>query len=640
MLLEIRNANVSRGGHLILSDFSFCIRGTEKVAVVGPNGAGKSTLLQVLDGSCPTDRRDGHPEAEVRFSRTVTVGRFSQTPLPEDQEKTPDLFARDAAVSCGIEADSPLYPEFSNRYYQNFTRLGFSMQERGKKLSDFSGGEQAKLLLLRLLVSQPDILLLDEPTNHLDLETVEWLEKAIRSYPKAVVEVSHDRYFIDRTAEFVWEVSGGKLTKYAGNYTAYREEKQKVYKRQLQQYEAQQAEIARLNDLVSKFRTKPRKAAFARAKAGQIGRMDIIQRPHMDEARIHTEQIMPARRGSKNVLDCDHLAVGYEKDHPVRTVSLHLRRGQKIGIFGPNGAGKSTFLRTIAGKLPKLSGKLSVSETAEIAYFDQMTAELDSEKRVFDYFHDQFPALTGQQVRQTLAGYLFRDKDMGKRVSELSGGEKARLVLAVLLQEGPNLLLLDEPTNNMDIPARETLESIFSQYQGTLVFISHDRYFLSHVAQELLYFPKDSEKVLYYPFGYEHFREKQDGQTDTAALRSAEEQRMVEGLRAVPKGSSMLPRELSTGTLQLDWELDNNRAEREPAEEAFAEADEAYQLALQRAENVPRTPEEYLNSLAPEDEAEVSILLERREKARDAWTKALTEWEEIWEEHQPEENKT
>ena len=495
MLLEISNASVSRGGHTVLEDFSFNIRGTEKIAVVGKNGAGKSTLLEVLDGSCRPDTRDGHPEAEVHVSRAVTIGRFSQTAAPEDAEKTPEVFVREAAIQQAIPEQSAYYASFVSDFYKHFARLGFQMEDRGKKLSEFSGGEQAKILLLRLFATRPDILLLDEPTNHLDLETVEWLEDEVRAYPKAVVMVSHDRYFIDRTADVVWEVSGGKLTRYVGNYTAYRAEKQKRHERQLRQYEAQQAEIQRLEELISRFRNKPRKAAFARSRAKMLERMDRMPKPQEDEARIHTEEIIPAVRGSKNVLDCDGLVIGYEKNHPVRRLSFRLKRGQKIG----------------------------------------------------DYFHDRYPALTGAQVRKTLAGYLFREKDFGKRVSELSGGEKARLVLAVLLEERPNLLLLDEPTNNMDIPAKETLESIFRQYQGTLVFISHDRYFLSHVAQELLFFPPDSQEVLYYPFGYEHYRGRQSSEAgaDAAALRSAKEQRMIEELRAVPKGTSMRPRELS-----------------------------------------------------------------------------------------------
>ena len=633
MLLEISNASVSRGGHTVLEDFSFSIRGTEKIAVVGKNGAGKSTLLEVLDGSCRPDTRDGHPEAEVHVSRAVTIGRFSQTAAPEDAEKTPEVFVREAAIMQAIPEQSAYYASFVSDFYKHFTRLGFQMEDREKKLSAFSGGEQAKILLLRLFATRPDILLLDEPTNHLDLETVEWLEDEVRAYPKAVVMVSHDRYFIDRTADVVWEVSGGKLTRYVGNYTAYRTEKQKRHERQLRQYEAQQAEIQRLEELISRFRNKPRKAAFARSRAKMLERMERMPKPREDEARIHTEEIIPAVRGSKNVLDCDGLVIGYEKNHPVRRLSFRLKRGQKIGIFGPNGAGKSAYLKTLAGLLPKLDGKFSVSETAQIGYFDQKSAELTSDERVFDYFHDRYPALTGAQVRKTLAGYLFREKDFGKRVSELSGGEKARLVLAVLLEERPNLLLLDEPTNNMDIPAKETLESIFRQYQGTLVFISHDRYFLSHVAQELLFFPPDSQEVLYYPFGYEHYRGRQSSEAgaDAAALRSAKEQRMIEELRAVPKGTSMRPRELSTASLQLDWELGVNQHARERAEEAYARAAAEYQEALEAAENRQMSPETYLEGMPEETAQSLEVLKSRMEKARDEWTKELVQWQDIME---------
>lgn len=667
MLLEIVNGTVSRGGNKVLEGFSFSIKGTEKIAIVGKNGAGKSTLLEVIDGTCPMDRIDGHPEADVRFSRAVTIGRFRQTAAPEDEDKTADDFVREAAAMQHIPAESPLFSSLTGDFFRSFTRLGFRMEDRKKKLSVFSGGEKAKILLLRLLFVQPDLLLLDEPTNHLDLETVEWLEEAVRRYPKAVVFVSHDRYFIDRTADLVWEVSGGKLTRYAGNYSAYREEKYRRRERLEKQYAAQQEEIARLEDLIRRFRSKPRKAAFARSRARLLERMDRLPRPEMDDARIHTEEIVPAHTGSKNVLDCDKLCIGYGKEQPLRRVSFRLKRGQKIGIFGPNGTGKSTFLKTLAGLIPQLSGKLSVSESADIAYFDQMSAELTSDLGVFDYFHDRFPALTGKEVRQTLAGYLFGPEDLGKKVRELSGGQRARLCLAIILQAKPNVLLLDEPTNNMDIPARETLESIFRMYKGTLVFISHDRYFLSHVAEELLYFPPKTDQVLYCPYGYELFREKQRkgaASGDAAAMRTAEEQRMIEELRAVPRGNSMLSGRLSTASLQLDWEYDQNRAVRLPAEEAFRLASEAYEnreggadrpedregeagrpedregvadrpedRECQKEQNCRKTAyslEEYMSSDG--DVQREAALRQQLEEARDAWTKELLGWYDIYQE--------
>lgn len=619
MLLEINGASVNRGGQQVLTDFSFSIRGTEKIAIVGRNGAGKSTLLGVIDGKYPVDQTDGHPERNVRFSRSVTIGTLSQIQAAEDESRTPEDFVKEAAEIQHIPEESPLFSDFVRNFYRSFTRLGFSLNDRARKLSEFSGGERTKILLIRLFLMKPDILLLDEPTNHLDLDTVEWLEEEVKKYPKAVVMVSHDRYFIDQTAEVVWEVSGGKLYKYAGNYSSYREEKTKRYQRLLRQYQAQQEEISRLEDLIVRFRGKPRKAAFARSRAKLLEKMDRLPRPQPDDAHIHTEEIIPEKMGAKNVLDCDDLRIGYSRDKVLRTVYFRLRRGQKIGIFGPNGSGKSTFLKTLAGKLAPLSGKLSVSDTAKIAYFDQMSAEVswfeqEQDKNVFEYFHDKFPALTGREVRQTLAGYLFREEDLGKKVQDLSGGERARLVLAVLLQQRPNLLLLDEPTNNMDIPARETLESIFRMYRGTLVFISHDRYFLSHVAEELLYFPADEDKVYYYPYGYQHFREKQkeNPEEDMAAMRSAQEQRMIEQLRAVPKGTSMRPREISTASLQIDWEFDQNRVLRELAEEAFMRASEEYA-------RIPETMEEYENR----DEAELEKKLEQ---ARDIWTRELVEW--------------
>ena len=442
--------------------------------------------------------------------------------------------------------------------------------------------------------------MLDEPTNHLDLAAVEWLETYLRAYPKAVVCVSHDRYFLDQTAEVVWEVSGGHLTRYTGGYTAYRMEKQKRAAKATKAYEEQQAEIARLNDLIRKFRGKPRKASFARSRAKILERMDRMEKPDADEAVIHTGAILPARPGSRWVVECEDLKIGY--DHPIRELSLRIRRGQKIGIIGQNGTGKSTFLKTVAGLLPPMTGKCKIGENVDLAYFDQMTARFTSDKTVIDWFHDQFPAMEMGETRRVLAGFLFRGEDCGKPVAGLSGGEKARLMLAAILERRPNFLVMDEPTNNMDIPAKETLESIFRSFQGTILFVSHDRYFLSQVAEALLVFEPETEKVLYYPGNYRHYKERKDrvqAGEDTDLLRTAEEQRLIEGLRSVPKGERGMLRRISDAEQEFDWRFAVNRTGREAAEQAFA-------VALERAEDADA------------------------ERARDNWTRTLLDWYDIW----------
>ncbi len=621
MLYEIKDVSVSRGGKSILSHLSFEIRGTEKIALVGRNGSGKTTLLELISGKLEADRNDKNPDAGIYQARSFTMGVLEQTVKKDDLEKTAEEMMREALLSG--KAEDYLYSkeryEDESNYRKIFTDFGFSMEEKGKKLKDFSGGEQKKLLLIGLILAEPELLILDEPTNHLDLEAIQWLEHYLKNYPKAVLMVSHDRYFIDRTADLIWEISGGKAHRYPGNYTDYRKEKARKYEQDLKAYEEQQKEIQRLNDLIERFKHKPKKAAFARSRKKMLERMEKIEKPEKDEALIHKEEILPQQYGSKWVYQCEHLKIGYES--VLKEITFRIRRGQKIGICGPNGSGKSTFLKTLSGEIPALAGKAKEGNHIEIAYFDQMSAELTSEKNIFDWFHDQFPGLTEKETRQLLAGYLFRGEDLGKAVKGLSGGEKARLKLAALLQTKANFLILDEPTNNMDIPAKETLESIFAAYKGTLLFVSHDRYFLRQLADALLVFDPKREEVLYYPFGYDHYQEQKEKAlfgADPAALRTAEEQRMIDELKAVPKKESHRLKEISTRQANLDWRFSLNKEEREKAEADFKEL-------LEKEEEELLWEEAWDASEEQRKETE-----EKEREALDAWTKQCLEYYDIY----------
>ena len=404
------------------------------------------------------------------------------------------------------------------------------------------------------MLQKPDILLLDEPTNHLDIQAAEWLEQYMRQYEKAVVMVSHDRFFLDQTASVVYELSGKRLIRYPGNYTHYREEKRKAVRIQTKAYERHQEELKRLNDLVERFKNKPNKAAFARAKRKAMERLGQTEKPADDDIHIFTGALEPAFLGSKWVFEAEHLKIGY--DRPLLELSMRIRRGQKIGILGPNGAGKSTFLKTVAGLIPPVSGAHSLGNQITMGYFDQHSSEIDSDKSVAGHFHDLFPSLTEKEVRSILGAYLFGGKEAEKRVSFLSGGEKARLVLAELLQSRPNFLILDEPTNHMDIGAKETLESAFRAYTGTILFVSHDRYFLSRVAESVLIF--ENQSAFYYPFGYEHYLERcrkaEKGEGIAAQIR-AEEQALIAGMRGVPKAERHRLREIPVEEAYLDWKL-------------------------------------------------------------------------------------
>lgn len=584
MLYQITDGTVSAGGHVILSHVDFEIKGNEKIALVGRNGAGKTTLLKLIAGELSLDRDDRRQGAGVTSSRRLTVGMLKQQAF-SDREQTVEEILLAACPFRDTFARERF--EYEQEYDRIFTGFGFARADKHKKIGDFSGGEQTKIALIRLLLEKPDILLLDEPTNHLDIATIQWLEQYLKRYEHAVVLVSHDRFFLDQVAETVVEVSDGKLTRYAGNYSQYREEKQKRIERQRKAWERQQEEADRLNGVIERFRHKPTKASFARAKKKQLERMERVEKPVEDDVHLFTGNIEPLIPGSKWVFEAEHLKIGY--DRALLEITLRIRRGQKMGILGPNGAGKSTFLKTVAGLLQPFQEKdksverrCVLGNNITIGYFDQHSAEIQSEKSVAEHFHDLFPSMTEKEVRNILGMYLFPGKLASRRVSDLSGGEKARLVQAELLQSRPNFLVLDEPTNHMDVQAKETLESAFQAYTGTILFVSHDRYFIRQVAQSVLIF--EDGGPMYYPFGYEHYLEKKQkadeyGEELSAQVK-AEDAALLAGMRAVPKAERHRLKEFSVEEAYADWKLRLVQEKLEPEELEYGRLEEEYQGLL------------------------------------------------------------
>lgn len=607
MLYQIKDGTVSAGGQTILSHIDFYIKEKEKIAVVGKNGAGKTTLLRLLAGELTPDRDDsrgsygrsndmvtgaatagsdldgtakrtqrakkkkpsGNPETGITMSRNITIDMLRQA-----DKSNQDLTIEQILLESCPDKDtfSKERFDYEMEYDRLFTGFGFEKSDKTRLFRSFSGGEQTKISLIKLLLKKPDLLLLDEPTNHLDMKTVEWLEDYLINYPKAVVMVSHDRAFLDAVATGVYELENGALYRYAGNYTQYRQQKLKNLQIQRKAYERQQAEIAHNNELIEKFKHKPKKAAFARSRKTMLARMKLIEKPVEDEAHIFTGNIEPQFPGGKWVYEAKELKIGYD-GRALLELSLRIRRGQKIAVIGDNGIGKSTFLKTVAGLIPPIKGTSQLGSNLLVGYFDQQSALIDSDKTVRDHFHELFPALVEKDLRKTLGMYLFGGANASKRISSLSGGEKSRLVLAELLTGRPNLMILDEPTNHMDIPAKETLESAFKAYTGTMLFVSHDRYFIKQVADAILVFEND--KVMYYPFGYDHYisrlKASQDG--NLPALMQAKDAAMVEALAAVPKRERHETRQLSTDEAYLEWKL---TLAAEPMMKAADEAEKVY----------------------------------------------------------------
>ena len=623
MLYQIKDGTVSVGGQTILSHVDFYIKEKEKIAVVGKNGAGKTTLLRLLAGELQLDRDDRRGMSSgahgketacknslgIVTSRNITIGMLRQVDS-SNQDKTIEEILLESCPDKDTFSKERF--DYEMEYDRLFTGFGFEKSNKTRLFRSFSGGEQTKISLIKLLLKKPDLLLLDEPTNHLDMKTVEWLEDYLINYPKAVVIVSHDRAFLDAVATGVYELENGALHRYAGNYTQYRQQKLKNLQIQRKAYERQQAEIAHNNELIEKFKHKPKKAAFARSRKTMLARMKLIEKPVEDEAHIFTGNIEPQFPGGKWVYEAKELKIGYD-GRALLELSLRIRRGQKIAVIGDNGIGKSTFLKTVAGLIPPIKGTSQLGSNLLVGYFDQQSALIDSDKTVRDHFHELFPALVEKDLRKTLGMYLFGGANASKRISSLSGGEKSRLVLAELLTGRPNLMILDEPTNHMDIPAKETLESAFKAYTGTMLFVSHDRYFIKQVADAILVFEND--KVMYYPFGYDHYisrlKASQDG--NLPALMQAKDAAMVEALAAVPKRERHETRQLSTEEAYLEWKL---ALAAEPVVKAAEEAEKVY--------------EELCEAESELNEENVDKLRLQYEKVADSWTNECTKWYDIY----------
>lgn len=538
MLYQISNGAVAFGDDVILHSIDFEIRNTEKIAIVGRNGCGKTTLLKLISGEVEMEKLDSDESAFIAKAGNPEIGYLKQIAFDDpdvtleqevrkcfvkmDERKaelaraaaelehdySDEKVARYTAMEEAFKDDGGYY--YEKEYEVMIRKFGFSDEERKKPIRDFSGGQQTKIAFIKLLLSKPDILLLDEPTNHLDVTTIEWLEGYLKSYPKAVVVVSHDRMFLDNVVDVVYEIEYGTARRYPGNYTNFIARKKENYDKQMKDHIAQQKEIERLQRMVTRFKGKPTKTSMAQSKQKAIDRMVIIEAPDKYDNKTFHANFQPEKETGNDVLYTSELAIGY--DHPLSEVSLDLKRGEKLGILGGNGLGKSTFLKTIVGKIPALSGEYRFGTNVQIGYFDQQMAMYTSNKTVLDDFWDEYPNLTETEARNALGAFLFSGEDVFKNVNMLSGGEKVRLALCKILKTRPNVLVLDEPTNHMDIVGKETLESMLKDYKGTLIFVSHDRYFVKKVATQLLVFEDGTTNL--YQFGYEQYQEKLDREAE------------------------------------------------------------------------------------------------------------------------------
>ena len=531
MQLKIQNGVVELSGETILKNINFEINDNSRIAVVGRNGCGKTTLLKLIAGEYSISKLDSDEDSYFTVSGTPKIGVLSQITFKNDSvtllEEVRGAYSEILSLKSELyEAQLKMEAEHSEENIKNYTNLldtftnvggfyfereyeaaikhfGFTEEEKYRPLSEFSGGQRTKIAFLKLLLSKPDILLLDEPTNHLDIEAVEWLEGYLKEYKKAFVVVSHDRMFLDNVVNTVYEIEHGKTYKYIGNYSQFTISKKVFREQQAKEYLAQKKEIERLQELVIRFKYKPTKAAMAQSKLKQIEHMIPIEAPEAYDMRTFHADFEPEDMGVKDVLSIKDLQVGFDKI--LSTVNLDIKRADRIGIIGGNGLGKSTFIRTIMGDVKALGGEFKFAPRVSVGYFDQQMAQYSSSNTVLDDFMTAFPYLTEHEARSALGAFLFSGEDVFKTVNVLSGGEKVRLALCKIFKKRPNFLILDEPTNHMDIVGKETLEEMLANFSGTVLFVSHDRYFIKKVATSVLEF-KEGEAFLY-PYGYEQFLE-------------------------------------------------------------------------------------------------------------------------------------
>ena len=514
------------------------------------------------------------------------------------------------------------FEEIGGYYYEKeydtmLRQFGFTMEDKKKPLNQFSGGQQTKLSFIKLLLSKPDILLLDEPTNHLDISTIEWLEEYLKNYKKAVVIVSHDRMFLDKVVDVVYEIEYGMMKRYPGNYTKFMETKRANYEKQKKDYELQQKEIARLQMIVEKYKNTPTKVAMTRSKLKQIEHMEKIEAPDRFDTHTFHANFKPNRETGKEVLHVQDLRIGYDRE--ICSVSMEQYKRQRVGIIGGNGLGKSTFLKTLVGIIPALGGEYSFGYQVDVGYFDQQMAQYSSKKTVLDEFWDEYPTLDRTEVRSSLGAFLFSQEEVFKTVDMLSGGEKVRLALCKIFKTKPNFLILDEPTNHMDIVGKETLEAMLRDFPGSVLFVSHDRYFIKQIADALLVF--EEGMVRYLPYGYEEYLERKNGtyasSIDRAAYTGQDKERDTAFNKEDMSNENVVQRGKESYVLGKERSRLEKKLKR--TEEQITETEQAIQ---EKKDEMMRP--EYASSYAKLGEISLQI-----EKLESELLELMEEWEDI-----------
>lgn len=549
ILLQVNQLSKYFGAEPILSNIKLEVKTRDRIALVGRNGAGKSTLLKIIAGQL------SYESGDIIKPKDVEIGYLAQNTGLEshlsiwdemlsvfkhlqEQEKelrklerkmsNPDAYSNQKAYEQLLNDYDKLQVSFKENggyQYESDIRsvlhgLHFHSFDYSTKVSSLSGGQKTRLALGKLLLKRPDILILDEPTNHLDIETLSWLEGYLQGYEGAILIVSHDRYFLDKVVSQVYELSRLRINKFPGNYSAYLDQKAKNYEQELKLYEKQQEEVAKLQDFIQRNLARASTTKRAQSRRKQLERMELMDRPMGDE-KSASFGFQIDRQSGNDVLKVESVGIGYNQEPVSKNLSFHVTRGDSIALVGPNGVGKSTLLKTIIGQLEKLSGDIHFGSNVTIGYYDQEQAILTSNKRVLNELWDDYPLMNEKDIRTILGNFLFSGEDVLKIVSTLSGGEKARLALAKLMMKKANFLILDEPTNHLDLDSKEVLENSLVDYPGTILFVSHDRYFINRIATKVL--ELNQEGVAEYLGDYDYYVEKK---LELEELKELEEKKL------------------------------------------------------------------------------------------------------------------
>ncbi|AKS66654.1 ribosomal protection-like ABC-F family protein [Staphylococcus coagulans] len=637
ILMQLSHVTKSFDGEEIFEDVNFEVKTGERIGIVGRNGAGKSTLMKIIAGVENYDSghiskikglKLGYLTQQMTLNTQNTVFEEMAKPfahvqsISERMKDETDWLAAHADMYESVEYKTHIdqYEKLSNEFeqlegYQYESKiktvlngLDFSEADYHRPINDFSGGQKTRLSLAQMLLSEPDLLLLDEPTNHLDMATTEWLEDYLKYFKGAIVIISHDRFFLDKIVTQIYDVSLGEVKHYIGNYAKFIELRDQYYQKRLAEYERQQNEIKRLETFVEKNITRASTSGMAKSRRKALEKMERLEKPMLD-ARSANIQFDFDRNTGNDVMHIQDLTIGYIS--PItQPIQFEINKGDHIGIIGPNGIGKSTLIKTLAKRLPPLSGQVIDGANLKIGYYDQKQAEFRSNKTILNFVWDQYRQMPEKDVRAVLGRFLFTQDDVLKVINDLSGGEKARLQLALLMLERNNVLILDEPTNHLDIDSKEMLEQALKHFQGTLIFVSHDRYFINQLANRI--FDLNEKGGTLYLGDYQYYLEKLEQQQALAAYDNQQNQATLEVDSSTQPTTYQDQKTLRREKRKIERQIESDESQISELEDKIAAID------------LQMTDEAVIN-----DFEKTQSLAEERQKIEQALEQVMTNWEEL-----------